>query len=370
MLLTPGPVSVSPRVTRAVSRGDLHPCEPEFDALLGAVRAKLLAAFAPLGGYVAVPLTGCGTLALETAVTSAVSPGRAMLVVTNGMDGERILEIATLHGIPTRVERSAWTRPPDVDSIARTVREDPTIEVVALAHHETATGMVNPVEAVGSAVASAGRVLLVDAVGGLGGDRLDLERSGVGICVGAADACLQGLPGAGFVLAREEEMARMAKLRPRTLSLHLPHHVAPRERRTPAFGAAVQVLYALDEALSELLEETVAGRIERYRLAAEQLRVGFAELDLELPLPAELRSNSLTALRLPARVPFAELHDRLKSEGFVIGEGQGALAREVFRVANMGALGRDDFARFLDALGDALGRPLAAPADGEDAWRW
>src|SRR5262249_5663318 len=158
-----------------------------------------LAAFAPRGDYVAVPLTGCGTLALEAAVTSAVSPGRAMLVVANGVDGERILEIATLYGIPTRVERSEWTRPPDVDSIARTVREDPAIEIVALVHHETATGMVNPVEAVGSAVARAGRVLLVDAIGSLGGDPLDLESCGVGICVGAADACLQGLPGTGFV---------------------------------------------------------------------------------------------------------------------------------------------------------------------------
>ena len=78
---------------------------------------------------------------------------------------------------------------------------------------------------------------------------------------------------------------------------------------------------------------------------------------LECVLPAALRSNTITSLRFPAGRTYGDLHDALKARGFVIYEGQGAFAREAFRVANMGALGRGDFTRFLEALGDVLGAP-------------
>jgi 2-aminoethylphosphonate-pyruvate transaminase len=68
-----------------------------------------------------------------------------------------------------------------------------------------------------------------------------------------------------------------------------------------------------------------------------------------------LRSNSITALRFPPGRTYAALHDGLKARGFVVYEGQGRLASEVFRVANMGHLGAADFDAFLAALGEVLG---------------
>ncbi|HZR84980.1 MAG TPA: alanine--glyoxylate aminotransferase family protein [Candidatus Binatia bacterium] len=362
ILLNPGPVNVSPRVTAALRRGDVCHREPEFSDLLDSVRSKLVRAFAPTG-WAAVPLTGSGTLALEAAVSSSVAPGRKLLAIVNGVYGERIAEMARVHGIAVVELGRSWTEAPEPADVAAALAADPAIEVVALVHHETTTGLRNPVRAVGEAVRAAGRVFLVDAISGLAGDPLELDAWGVDVCVGVANKCIQGLPGIGFVLARERELARMAELPPRSVYMHLPRHHAAHEKRTVPFTAAVQVLYALDEALSELLEETVAGRIERYARAAAQLRAGFDELGLEMLLPPALRSNSITALALPAGVEYAALHDRLKADGFVIYEGQGKLARAAFRVANMGALASADFARFLESLARALaGDAERAPA--------
>lgn len=354
ILLAPGPVNVSPRVTAAMGRGDLCHREPEFAALLESVRAKLVRALAPAGDWVAVPLTGSGTLALEAGVSSAVAHGRKMLVVVNGVYGERILEMAQTHGIATVVLRSDWGHPPELDAIAAALRADPAIEVVALVHHETTTGLLNPVAEVGRIVRQHGRVLFVDAISGLAGDEMRLEEWGVGICVGVANKCIQGLPGIGFVLARRGEMARMNSIPARSVYMHLPRHFAAHEKKTVPFTAAVQVLYALDEALDELLEEGVAARIARYARAAAQLRAGFERLGLKLMLPLGLRSNSITTLSLPSGLGYRELHDRVRADGFVIYEGQGQLSSEMFRVANMGALGEDDFARFLSSLERAI----------------
>ncbi len=350
ILLNPGPVNTSARVTAALARGDLCHRESEFSDLLEAVRVKLVRAFAPGSDWTAVPLTGSGTLALEAAVSSSVTPGHKMLVVDNGVYGARIREMAETHGIETVVLEWGWTQRPDPERIAEALGRDSAIEVVAVVHHETTTGLCNPIREIGQVTRAAGRRLLVDSISGLGGDPIDLEAWGIDVCVGVANKCIQGIPGVGFVLARRPELERMAGIPPRTVYLHLPRPHAAHERRTVPFTAAVQVFYALDEALDELLEETVDGRVRRYAAAANQLRDGFGALGLEILVPPAWRSNSITTLRLPAGIRYAGLHDRLKEDGFVVYEGQGELGATAFRVANMGALDHEDFARFLAAL--------------------
>jgi 2-aminoethylphosphonate-pyruvate transaminase len=359
VLLNPGPVNVSPRVRDALLRGDLCHREPEFSALIASIRQRLTTAFAPGGRHAAVVLTGSGTLALEAAVTSSVGPRGKLLAVRNGVYGDRITAMARAAGIPVVEVSAPWTERPPIEPIAAALAADPAVETVALVHHETTTGLLNAVAAVGSVVRAAGRLFLVDSISGFAGDALDLDAAGVDLCVGTANKCVQGLPGMSFVLVRRDVMARLSEYPARSVYLHLPTAFAAQEAGTVPFTAAVQVAYALDEALAELLEEGVAERIARYRRAAERLRAGFAALGLGFVLPPDLRSNSLTALWLPTGRTYTALHAGLKARGFVIYEGQGKLQREIFRVANMGHHELDTFERFLDALGDILHEPAA-----------
>jgi 2-aminoethylphosphonate-pyruvate transaminase len=354
ILLNPGPVNVSPRVAQALLRGDLCHREHEFSALQSRVRQLLCQAFAPQGGYTAVLLTGSGTAALEAAVASSLPPQRKMLVVNNGVYGARMAQMASIHGFDVVELRFPWTSPPDLGQLDRTLREDVAIAVVCLVHHETTTGLLNPVAAIGGLVRGHGRVLLVDSISGLGGEELDLAASHIDLCVGTANKCIQGLPGVSFVLVRNVEMQRMQDFPPRTLYLHLPMLFDHQERQGTPFTPAVQVLYALDEALQELLEEGVTQRIWRYRTAAQLLREGFDSLGLKCLLPADLRSNTITSLELPAGFTYETLHDALKARGYVIYAGQGELATRAFRVANMGHLTRAQLQGFLAALTEVL----------------
>jgi 2-aminoethylphosphonate-pyruvate transaminase len=353
ILLNPGPVNVSPRVQQALLRGDLCHREPEFSDLLADIRVKLLLAFAPRG-YTAVPLSGSGTLAVEAMVSSALPDGEKLLVINNGVYGERILQMAEAHRIPAVELRCRWTERPDLAQIEHTLKNDAAIGAVALVHHETTTGLLNPVAEVGTIARRFGKAFLLDAVSALGGEELDLERDGVDLCACTANKCVQGLPGVSFVLVRNEGMRAMQAYPRRSLSLHLPSHWEAQERRSIPFTPSVQAWYALDEALDELLEETVTGRVRRYRTAAQLLREGFAQLGLEPLLPPAHQANSLTALLLPERLTYPRLHDALKERGFVIYEGQGKLQTGIFRVANMGHLTLDDFRRFLSALAEVL----------------
>lgn len=349
VLLNPGPVNISDRVRRALLRADICHREDDFSHLMASIRARLLQLFAP-HGFTPVLVTGSGTAALEAAVSSSVEEGRALAVVVNGVYGERICQIGSSHGIRVVPVRSEWTAPPDLDRLEAALRQDPMIQVVALVHHETTTGLINPVAQVGRLARAYGRSFLVDSISGLGGEPLDLEAASVDLCVGTANKCIQGVPGVSFVLARHEEMARLRGVTPRSVYLHLPSNWEAQEKGEPLFTPAVQVAYALDEALAELCDEGVSNRIVRYRAAAALLRDGCARLGLSFLLPEPLRSNTITAFDLPPGLTYSQLHDPLKARGFVIYAGQGPLATRIFRIANMGDVTLDEYRAFLAAL--------------------
>ncbi|MDE3224574.1 MAG: aminotransferase, partial [Nitrospirota bacterium] len=103
-------------------------------------------------------------------------------------------------------------------------------------------------------------------------------------------------------------------------------------------------------ALNELLEEGVPARIQRYKHAAALIRNKMGELGMKPVLPAELQSNSLTAYHLPDGVTYQALHDKMKEQGYSICPGLGPLEDKIFRVANMGALTKQQIEGFLTAF--------------------
>ena len=354
VLFCPGPVNLSSHVRSALSSQEICHREPEFAHLLQMVRAKLLHALGCDGRYTSVIVSGSGTAALEAAVLSSLEPGRKLLVVNNGVYGSRIAQLARIHQLPLTEIRSPLAEWPDLNRVAAALKRDSDIGTVALVHHETSTGMLNPVEGVAALAKKYRRRILVDAISSLGAERLDLGKLNIGICVGSAGKCLHGAPGLSFVLLSGEEASRIGKLKPRSLYLDLATSLKAQEAGDPPFTPAVPLFAAFHAALDDLNKEGLRLRIARYRQRASFLRAGFKKLGLKFLLEDKLLSNTLTALWLPKGLPYQTLHDRLKRSGFVIYAGQSELAGKIFRVAHMGQLLQSDLKDFLKGLKEIL----------------
>ena len=350
VLLNPGPVNVTTRVRDALLRGDLCHREVEFSGLMGAIRQKLLKVFDIEDEYASVLVSGSGTAALEMGVSSCLSPGKSILIIQNGVYGERIAKIADIYQFPKHVLNYEWGQPPRIDDVETALKEHPDIEVVALVHHETTTGLLNPLEAVGELARKYEKKFLVDCISSLAGDEVDFKARSIDFAIGTANKCIQGLPGVAFVLFRKQDLCRLKNIPARSLYFNLMASHRAQEAGDTLFTPAVQIHYALDEALDELLEETVQGRISRYKTAADLFREGFSEMGLKFLIPEGHRSNGLTALCLPEGIDYSGLHARLKNQGFVIYAGQGNLQNKIFRIANMGDLQSEDIETCLRVL--------------------
>jgi len=355
VLLNPGPVNVSPAVKEAIRGRDLCHREPEWFDIQDDIRRRILRVLGlDPAAWTAVILGGGGTCAVEAMVASAPGPGRGTVVVDNGVYGDRIAQMVSAHGMPLRRVRARWSERPELAALERAICDATDCDTVALVHHETTTGLVNDVAAVGRLARAYGKHFILDAVSSLGGEPLDLEETGADMVACTANKCFQGLPGMAFVVARRAALERRAGASPRSLYLDLLGYYRKQEERDTPFTPPIQVAMALRQALVELEEETVAGRTARYRTYAATFRAGFERLGLSLFLPPPLRSGTITTVLLPSGKSYEFLHDGLKRAGFVIYAGQGDLRTTTFRIANMGQIPEGAIARCLEALEELL----------------
>ena len=356
ILLNPGPATTSDAVKHALVVPDICPREAEFGAVVQRVRRDLLAvAEADPATHTAVLLAGPGTAAMEAAIGSLVPANGRLLVLDNGAYGRRAGEIAAALGVPVHVWRVPWTTRPTAEEFAAQLAGPAGPFTHAFwVHHETTTGLLNPLGEYGAACRAAGVVSIVDAMSSFAGVPLALARVPVDFVLSSANKCLQGLPGISFVIGPRALIAASAATT-RNYSLNLSRHERSLAEGQFPFTPPVQVVYALAQALEETLHETVAARAARYRACYEVMLAGLTALGFEPLLPRELHSGLLTAFRLPAweGFTFERLHDFLYARGITLYPGK-LPGTETFRVANLGALTPDDLRTFVAAVRDFL----------------
>lgn len=354
VLLNPGPANTSRAVRAALVTPDLCHREPEFLDVMRECRERLVRAAGASAEWSATLFTGSGTAAVEAALSSLAPPDGRLLVVDNGVYGDRMIRIAGAHGIGVEVLRYDIVTPVRPDDVDAVLRAHPDLGHVALVHHETTTGLLNPVAEVARVAARHGRRVIVDATSSLFGEPLDLALPALDAVTASANKCLQGIPGVAFVLARRRALAELAGRRPRSVYLDLHGHWATQEKDGTPFTPAVQVLHAMRHALEELETEGLDRRVERYAENCRVLRAGMADLGFEILVPPGARSSILTTFRLPPGLGYDALHDAMKRRGYVIYAGQGDIRTYAFRVSNMGTLGPDDMRGVVGAFADSL----------------
>ncbi|MDR8075858.1 2-aminoethylphosphonate aminotransferase [Burkholderia cenocepacia] len=348
LLLNPGPVTLSERVRRSLLQPDLCHRESEFFDLQDEARARLVAAYElDPAEWAAVLMTGSGTAAVESMIAALVPQDGKLLVIENGVYGERITQIATQYGIAHDVLKHEWMQAPDLAQIAAKL-DAGGYSHVAVIHHETTTGRLNDLGAIAEVCRARGVKMLVDGVSSFGAEAIDFAGGVIDAVAATANKCLHGVPGAAFVIVRRSALAKAAS---RTYYLDLGRLAKLQDQRNTPFTPSVHAYYALVEALREFDE---AGgwraRHAHYKALADQAQAGLAARGMPLVLPEGASSVVLRAYRLPQGVTYETLHDGLKARGFVIYAGQGGLSKELFRISTMGAIQAADVERLLEGF--------------------
>ncbi len=353
IILSPGPANISERVRRALTNPDIGHREPEFTTVLQETRSLLLEICGVPQGYSCAVLGGSGTTGIEASITSLCDVTSGVLILSNGVYGERAAQVAQVFGIPHTLVTLDWNCPIPLDQAEELISSTP-YDVVYFIHHETTTGVLNPLRQVAEIAKGHGKWVLVDAVSSIAGEDLDLAGWGVDLVVGSANKCIRGVPGAAFVILSDKLREVLSNRRQVAFATDLINTLNREESGETPFTPPVQTMYALREACRELQEEGVANRISHYREIAKTLRDGLSDLGLDFLTPREYLSNTMTTVMMPERTTYTGLHSDLRESGYVIYKSQGHLSETTFRLGTIGVLTQDDIRGFLEALKKVL----------------
>lgn len=354
LLFTPGPLTTSGTVKRAMLR-DLGSRDYEFITLVKEIRARLLA----VGGvaapaYEAIIMQGSGTFGIEAVVSSTVAPDGKLLVIVNGAYGRRIVQMAQVLKIATRVLETPENQKPRLTDIEQALQDDPAITHVVMVHCETTTGIVNPAAAVGALAQRYGKLYFLDAMSSFGAIPLDLEACHIDYLVSSANKCIEGVPGFSFVLARRNALLATEGYA-RSLSLDLLAQWKGLEQNGQfRFTPPTHSLLAFQQALLELEDEGgVAGRAARYQRNHQALVEGMRKLGFQEYLAAADQGYIITSFLYPRhpRFVFADFYNRLNARCFAIYPGKVSNA-DCFRIGHIGRLFECDMRDLLHAIGE------------------
>lgn len=354
LLFCPGPVNVAQNIWSSIVREIGHR-EEEFSLLLESVSEKILTVFEVRhkDKYFPVFITGSGTAANE-AVLSSIVGDKHILILTNGEFGERLHNISRLHNKNTHLIDFAWGSKMDIVKIEKYIQENP-IDIIAMVHNETSVGMLNPIIKVGRIAKKYKKIFFVDAVSSAVAEEVNLEKANITFCSTASGKAVGSLPGIGIIIGKRTSFENLKELRAKTayLNLYNLYLYSAKHRQTPN-TPAVQLFFALEQALSNILKIGIAERRARFSSSAKLLREGMKELGLKLLIDEKIMSSIVTTVVAPSFLPVSVLKEKLKRKGIVIYSGKGPLLDKVFQVGNMGELNDLFIKYFLKCLEEII----------------
>jgi len=202
LLFTPGPVNVAENVRMAICKEDICHREVDFNRLLQNIEGKILQLFEINNNthYRAVVITGSGTSANE-AILSSVVGQKNILILTNGEFGERLFNISQIHNKNTYQLDFGWGKKFDFEKIEAFLKNH-KIDIVAMVHHETSSGMLNPLEEMGAIVKAHGAMFIVDCVSSAGAELIDMEKCHISFCSSSSSKAIASYSGISFVVPR------------------------------------------------------------------------------------------------------------------------------------------------------------------------
>ncbi|HSC23084.1 MAG TPA: aminotransferase class V-fold PLP-dependent enzyme [Casimicrobiaceae bacterium] len=339
-LQIPGPTNVPDRVLRAIDRPTIDHRGPEFAQLGLSILGRIGSIFDTREPVVVYAASGTG--AWEAALVNTLSPGDRVLMAETGhfaLLWKRLAERLQL--VPEFIPGD-WRHGADADAVHARLADDRAhaIKAVCIVHNETSTGVVSNVPRIRDAIDRADHpaLFLVDTISSLASIEYHHDAWGVDVTVAGSQKGLMLPPGLSFNAVSEKARAASKRAKLPRAYWGWDEIIAANSNGYWPWTPATNLLYGLDAALDQLLDEGLPNVFARHARHGDATRAAVRAWGLEILCanPDEY-SNSLTAVLMPDGHD-ADAFRRVVLERFdmSLGTGLSKLTGRVFRIGHLG----------------------------------
>jgi aspartate aminotransferase-like enzyme len=351
MLFTPGPTEIPAEVLASQSQPIIHHRTDEYRKIF-LEQTRLLQEH--LGTTQPVlTLAASGSGAMEAALVNLLSPGDEIIAVEGGKFGERWGKIAEAYGITVHRLAVAYGRVATPEEVESAIAAHPKAKALFVTHSETSTGALFPVHDIARIARARGVLTIADTVTSFGVYDLRFDASDLDAVVWGSQKGMMIPPGLGYVCYGPRAWAAAEKARLPKFYFNLTKARASLEKGDTPFTPAISLVIAAHTALSMMAAEGRENVFLRHARNAEASRTAVAALGL--PLFAEVPTNAVTAIAVPAGIDGGAVVKTMeKRYGVKIAGGQDSLKGKIFRLGHIGNYDAGDILRLVGAFESAL----------------
>jgi aspartate aminotransferase-like enzyme len=348
-LFIPGPTPITPEVQKALSSPMINHRGPEYEALQSEIIENLKKVFKTSNPVIVFPSAGTG--AMEAAVVNFLSPGDKVICASIGVFGDRFASIAKAFGAEVVKLDFEWGKAIDPERLRECLDENPDAKALLMTHNETSTGVTNDLKEIKEAIGDREILWIVDAISSLVAIDLPTDELGIDVVVGGSQKAFMIPPGLSFLCVSKRALEKSESAQMPRFYFDVKSMLKSMERNQTPYTPALPQLFALREALRQILEEGLENVQRRHQLVGEAIRRGVKAMGLKLFGDEKYASNTVTAIYNPEGIDGRKLRSLLRTKfGVVLAGGQGAVQNTIFRIGHLGYVDVIDALVALSAL--------------------
>jgi alanine-glyoxylate transaminase/serine-glyoxylate transaminase/serine-pyruvate transaminase len=361
LLMIPGPIEFTPEVLRAMGMSTASHIAPNFIKVFGQALERMRDVWLCPGGQPFI-VAGSGTLAMDIAAANLIEPGDRALVVNTGYFGDRFATILERYGADvTSVHAPAVGDVPAREAVEAALRQA-EYKLMTITHVDTSTAVGADVQGLAALGRQYGVLVVVDGVCSVAGEEMRQEEWGIDLALTASQKAIGVPPGLALVVAGPRAMDAYRKRRTPVGNYYadwtqwLPIMEAYEARRPSYFGTPpVNLIWALNVSLGQILTEGLEARFARHRKLSEAFKAAIHALGLsQVPVRHEVTASTLTAPYYPERVD-ASVLGHIGQAGVILAGGlHPEIKTRYFRIGHMGAVTASDILATVGAIEQGL----------------
>ena len=353
--MIPGPTPVPERVLQALGRHPIGHRTKDFQNIVKTATENLQ--WLHQTENEVLTITGSGTAAMEAGIINTLSKGDKVICGENGKFGQRWVKVAEKFGLEVINIKAEWGKALDPNLFKEILEKDinKEIKAVILTHSETSTGVINDLEMISRYIRNHKKALsIIDCVTSMGACNVPVDEWELDIVASGSQKGYMIPPGLSFISVSEKAWQAYENSDLPKFYLDLKSYKKSLLNNSNPFTPAVNLMFALDEALKMMKEEGLENIFKKHYKHKKAVSEAAKILGLKLFANEESLSPAITAIE--AKDFDAELFRKTiqVKYGIQLAGGQDHLKGKIFRVGHLGYINDNDIISVLSAIGLTL----------------
>ena len=353
--MIPGPTPVPEKVLEALGRHPIGHRSKDFQSIVKSTTENLQWLHQTKNEILTI--TGSGTAAMEAGIINTLSKGDKVICGENGKFGQRWVKVAEAFGLEVIQINAEWGEALDPEKFKAILENDHNkeIQAVILTHSETSTGVINDLKTISQYIRQHKKALsIIDCVTSIGAFDVPTDEWELDIVASGSQKGYMIPPGLSFISVSEKAWKSIERSNLPKFYLDLNSYKKSLINDSNPFTPAVNLMFALDEALKIMKEEGLKNIFQKHESHKLAISEAAKKLNLKLFANQESLSPSITAIETQNFDAESFRKSIQNKYDIQLAGGQDHLKGKIFRVGHLGYINDRDIISAITAIGLTL----------------